>query len=84
MVKIPNSDQNYLKYGYFANNANYAKIYLEQSMIVFHQNKLPNNRWSHYIGSPRGFKYPNVDQKITPNIGNIQITSQWGPFDDIK
>ncbi len=27
-----------------------------------------------------GVKYPHFDQKMAPNIGNIQITSQSGHF----
>jgi hypothetical protein len=29
-------------------------------------------------------KYPHFDKKITPNIGNIQITYQFGHFDGNK
>ncbi len=32
----------------------------------------------------QGVKYSKFDQKITPNIGNMQITSHFGPFDDNK
>jgi hypothetical protein len=47
--------------------------------------KLIAKKWgvTLYMVTP-GVKHPNFDKKMTPNIGIIQITSQFGPFDNAK
>ncbi len=36
-----------------------------------------------YMVTPEG-QVPKFGQKITPNIGNMQITSQFGPHNNTK
>ncbi len=45
-------------------------------MIVFLQNELPNSKGLAYVWSPRWFKDPNVDKKMTPNIGIMPIRTK--------
>jgi hypothetical protein len=45
---------------------------------------LPNSRWEQNIGSLKGVRSPYYDKKITPNIGIMSVTSQFGPFNNAK
>ena len=52
-------------------------------MMGFLQNELQNSGGNPIYGHPGGSN-TQILTKMTPNIGIIQITSQFGPFDNAK
>ena len=59
------------------------KVHIGKSLMVFIQNSLKPAGVTPTYKHPGG-QITKFSPKITPNIGIMQITSQFGAFDDTK